>query len=183
MTDNLLTEEIPDKFKTPEGALQTDALLRSYKELEKKLSSGPQAPKSPEDYCINCEHGLFESDPEINTHLHAKGFTQEQAQTVYDLAAQRMVPMVRAINADAQAEREVEKLIAHFGGADQWREISRQLLAFGQRNLPADVLESLSSSYDGVLALYRMMGSAERGGLNAPHPKTRPRSANWICNR
>jgi hypothetical protein len=163
MTDNLLTEEIPDKFKTPEGALQTDALLRSYKELEKKLSSGPQAPKSPEDYCINCEHGLFESDPEINTHLHAKGFTQEQAQTVYDLAAQRMVPMVRAINADAQAEREVEKLIAHFGGADQWREISRQLLAFGQRNLPADVLESLSSSYDGVLALYRMMGSEEPG--------------------
>lgn len=163
MTDNLLTEEIPDKFKNAEGGLHADALLRSYKELEKRLSSTPGAPKSPEEYCINCEHGLFEADADINKRLHEKGFTQEQAQALYDLAAERMVPMVRSLNADIQAEREVEKLIEHFGGPDQWREVSRQLLAYGQKNLPGDVLDSLSSSYDGVLALYRMMQTDEPG--------------------
>lgn len=163
MTDNLLTEDIPEKFKNAEGGLQADALLRSYKELERRLSSVPGAPKSPEDYCINCDHGLFEADADINRRLHEKGFTQEQAQALYDLAAERMVPMVRSVTADIQAEREVEKLIEHFGGPDQWREVSRQLLAYGQKNLPGDVLESLSSSYDGVRALYRMMQTEEPG--------------------
>jgi hypothetical protein len=162
MSENLLTEEIPDKFKNPDnGELKIDALLRSYKELEKKLSSRPSAPSSPEEYCIQCDHGLFEADQDINKKLFEKGFTQDQAQMLYDLAAERMVPMLREISADLQADREVEKLIEHFGGPDQWREMSRQLLAFGQKNLPGDVLETLSSSYDGVLALHRMMKTEE----------------------
>ena len=81
--------------------------------------------------------------------------------TVHDLAAEKMVPMVKQIAQDFSADHEVEKLINHFGGADQWKEVSRQLLAFGQRNLPSDVLENLSSSYEGVLALYKMMQSEE----------------------
>jgi sulfur transfer protein SufE len=55
--------------------------------------------------------------------------------------------MIVAMAGDFQADREVEKLINHFGGADQWREVSRQLLAYGQKNLPGDVLNNLSSSY------------------------------------
>jgi hypothetical protein len=67
MTENLLTNEIPEKFKDPEtGGLKADALLRSYKELEKKLSQGGGAPKSPDEYCIDCSHGMFEPDPEVN---------------------------------------------------------------------------------------------------------------------
>lgn len=163
MSDNLLTEDIPEKFRNAEGGLQADALLQSYKELEKKLGASPSAPKSPDEYCINCDHGLFEPDAGINQRLHEKGFTQDQAQALYDLAAERLVPMMREMMADVQAEREVEKLVEHFGGPDQWREVSRQLLAFGQKSLPTDVLESLSSSYDGVLALYRMMQSDEPG--------------------
>lgn len=135
--------------------------MRSYKELERKLSSAPSLPGTPEEYEIRCDHGLFEPDIEINKKLFDKGFTQDQAQILYDLAAERMVPMIREISSDLQADREVERLIEHFGGPDQWREISRQLLAFGQKNLPADVLETLSSSYDGVLALHRMMKTEE----------------------
>lgn len=166
---NLLVEDIdpaivPEKFKNPEtGALRLEALVNSYAELEKKMSSGPAAPKSAEEYCIDCQHGLFEPDAEINQRLHAKGMSQEQAQEVYNLAAEKMVPMVKQIAGDFQADREVEKLVNHFGGPDQWKEVSRQLLAFGQRNLPADVLENLSSSYEGVLALHRMMKSDEPG--------------------
>ncbi len=164
MTENLLTNEIPEKFKDAEtGGLKTDALLQSYRELEKRLSQSPSAPKTPEEYCIDCSHGLFESDAEVNKRLHAKGFTDDQAQEVYNLAAEKMLPMIMQITADFQADREVEKLVNHFGGPDKWKEVSRQLLAFGKKNLAPDVLESLSASHEGVLALHRMMQSDEPG--------------------
>ncbi len=35
------------------------------------------------------------------------------------------------------------------------------MLSFGQKNLPGDVLDNLSSSYEGVLALHRMMKAGE----------------------
>ncbi len=164
MTENLLTNDIPDKFKDPEtGGLKADVLLRSYKELEKKLSQSPSAPKSPEEYCIDCSHGLFEPDPDVNARMHAKGFTHEQAQEAYNLAAEKMMPMVADIFAELQADREVERLVTHFGGVEKWKEVSRQLLAFGRQNVKPDVLANLSSSYEGVLALYRMMKSDEPG--------------------
>lgn len=165
MTDNLLDNEIPEKFKDPQsGELRLGALMQSYKELEKKLSQPkPGAPASPEEYCIECGHGMFGPDSEANRVMHEKGFTQEQAQTAYDLAASRMMPMIAQVAGEFRADREVEKLVEHFGGPDKWREISRQLLAFGQKNLPADVLDNLASSYEGVLALYRMMKSQEPG--------------------
>ncbi len=162
MTDNLLTEDIPEKFKDPQtGALRTDALMQSYRELEKKMSAVPSAPKSADDYCINCEHGMFEPDAEVNARLHAMGLTQEQAQEVYNLAAEKLMPVIAGMSAEFQADREVEKLMGHFGGAENWKEVSRQLLAFGQRNLPPDVLKNLSGSYEGVLALHKMMLSEE----------------------
>ena len=164
MTTDLLTTEIPDKFKDPEtGDLRADAFLQSYKELEKRMSQTPSAPKSPDDYCIECSHGLFTPDPQVNAKLHGLGMTQDQVQGVYDMAAQHLVPMVQGLGAQYNADREVEKLVNHFGGPDAWKEISRQLLAFGQRNLPADVLENLASSYEGVLALQRMMKTEEPG--------------------
>ncbi|MGH1375596.1 MAG: capsid assembly protein [Alphaproteobacteria bacterium] len=160
--ENLLETEIPEKFKHPEtGELQLASLLQSYKELERKQSAQPNTPQSPHDYCIECSHGMFEPDEDVNTRLHEHGFSQEQAQAAYDLAADKMVPMVREIAADYQAEREIEKLIEHFGGAQKWREVSRQLLSFGRNNMPEDVLDNLASSYEGVMALHRMMQVGE----------------------
>ena len=127
------------------------------------LSSRPSVPKAPQEYAIKYDHGMFEPDEEINGRLHARGMTQEQAQEVYDLAAEKMVPMMKELAHDMRADREVEKLLNHFGGPEKWKEVSRQLLRFGQRNLPADVLDNLSSSYEGVLALHRMMKSDEPG--------------------
>lgn len=160
--ENLLNADIPEKFKDPQtGAVRVEALAQSYRELEKRLSSVPSAPKTPDEYCISCDHGLFEPDIELNKRLHMKGFTQEQAQEVYNLAAEKLMPMMLEIAADMQADREVEKLITHFGGVENWKEVSRQLLAFGQKNMPADVLDNLAGSYEGVLALYAMMQGKE----------------------
>lgn len=160
--ENLLNADIPEKFKDTEtGAVKMDDFVRSYKALEQKMSTQPHAPKSHDEYCIECKHGMLSSDEQVNKRLHEKGFTQDQAQEVYDLAEEKMMPLIQEIAADMIADREVEKLINHFGGAEQWKEVSRQLLAFGQKNLPANVLDNMASSYEGVIALHRMMKGDE----------------------
>ena len=169
--DNLLNETppkqdaVPDKFLDAKtGAVRTDALLKSYLELEKKLAQAPASslPKSPQDYsAVTISHEMFTHDDEINKRLFEKGFTVEQAQFLYDLAAEYMVPLVLDIAAEFEAERQLEKLVHAFGGAERWAEISRQLLAYGRKNLPPEVLGGLSGSFEGVMALYKMMQSSK----------------------
>lgn len=169
---------VPDKFwDNDNNILRTDALVNSYTALEKKLSSTLPAPdtddnkrkvlkalgmpETPADYCVDCSHGLFGEDSEVNERLHAKGLNQEQVQEVYDLAAEKIVPMIAELAADFQADREVEKLINHFGGVEQWKTVSKQIYNFAKSNVTPDVLDALSGSFEGVIALHRMMKSKE----------------------
>ncbi len=178
---NLKPDFIPEKFwdeKTK--TIRVEALAQSYIELEKKLSNTPKQlmppetdedkinllkmlgrPESADEYDVDVSHGLFEKDSELNKHLHDLGFTQEQVQAVYDAAADKLVPLILEMSAEFQADREVERLIQEFGGVEKWQEVSRQLLAFGQKNLPEDVLESLANSHEGVMTLFRMMKGSE----------------------
>ncbi|MGE4313032.1 MAG: hypothetical protein AB7E85_02010 [Pseudobdellovibrionaceae bacterium] len=170
----LRPEGLPDKFwDEGKGEVRLSALIKSYTELEKKLSSGGfdaesdegkaqlfsllGRPETADAYEVDCSHGLFGPDPELNKQLHEKGFTSAQVQAVYDAAAEKLVPLIADMAGEFQADREIERLVEKFGGADKWQEVSRQLLTYGQANLPQDVLEGLSCSYEGVMALYRMM--------------------------
>ena len=187
---------IPEKFRDPEtGEVKVDALLKSYMALEKKMSCmmpRPEndedkiavfkmlgMPETPDEYEVDTSHGLFEADGEINARLYEKGFTLEQVQAVYDLAADKFVPMILELAQEFQADREVERLVAAFGGEEKWQQVSKQLLSYGKKNLPPEVLGSLAGSFEGVMALYRMMkgedgamdlssfkGSAEKGAGN-----------------
>lgn len=169
---------VPDKFWDGEsGKIRVEALLGSYLELEKKLSGMMPAPETADDrlrilralgvpetpdaYQIDVSHGLFAVDPDLNGRLHERGFTPEQVQMVYDLAVEKMVPMVLELADEFKAEREIDRLVAAFGGPEAWAEISRQLLSYGQKNMPPEVLSNLASSFEGVMALYRLMKGNE----------------------
>ncbi|MFM2045659.1 MAG: hypothetical protein RLY86_4235, partial [Pseudomonadota bacterium] len=189
--DTASPTHIPEKFwDAAAGTLRADALLKSYLELEKRLSAVPVpatpadpadranllkalgVPDGPDGYCIACDHGLFAPDPDLNARLHAAGFTPEQAQLLYDLAAERMLPLIQDMAGDLTAERELERLVSHFGGPEAWRETSRQILAWAERNLPKDAVEAMAATADGVLALHRMMAGAEPAALKSGGPAT-----------
>jgi hypothetical protein len=174
-------EHVPEKFwDSAAGTLRADALLKSYTELERKLGrmvplpagEADEAvterllqalgrPASPDGYQIQAPHALVEPDPDLNSRLHAGGFTQKQAQLVYDLAAEHLVPIVQDAVQELEAARQVERLQQHFGGAETWPTIAQQLSTWGRANLEPQVYEALSTSYDGILALHQLMRTAE----------------------
>lgn len=169
---------LPNKFwDDGKQQVRTDALVASYLALEKKLSQMLPLPETDEDrrrlykaigvpdtadgYQVSVPNDLFDVDPELNTRLHAKGFTPEQVQEVYNLAAEKMVPLILDMAAEFQAEREIERLVHEFGGADRWKDVSRQLLAYGRKHLRPTVLDGMACSFEGVMALYKMMQADE----------------------
>ncbi|MFA7277267.1 MAG: hypothetical protein WC043_10760 [Pseudobdellovibrionaceae bacterium] len=199
MTDNLLSATtgdndvttmppIPEKFIDKDtGALRTEALLSSYLALEKHLGRMVPLPENdddkarfykilgrpdtPDQYDITLASDVIELDPALNERLHRNGFTNAQVQEIYDLAAEKLVPLLLEMAAEYQSEREIERLEAHFGGADAWREMARQLKDFGQKTLPQAAYEGLACSYDGVLALHRMM-RANTSSVTGPRDVT-----------
>ncbi len=176
-------EDVPEKFwDDAASAIRVDALLKSYRELEKRLSQRamPLAPDAPEEeriryrraigvpdgpdgYEIEAKHELCCPDDQVNRRLHEAGFTSAQAQLVYDLAAERLLPLIAEAAGQFEAERQVEKLREHFGGEERFRRIAGQITAWGRTNLPAPVLEALSTTAEGVIALHRMMEGNEPG--------------------
>jgi hypothetical protein len=173
--------DVPEKFwDEATGQVRVDALLKSYRELERRLSQrlsppGPDAPEeerirfrralgipdTPDGYEITPKHELCCADPEINRRLHDAGFTQAQAQLVYDLAAERLLPLIAEAASQFEAERQLEKLREYFGGEERFRRIAHQITAWARANLPAPVMEALSTTAEGVIAMYRMMEGKE----------------------
>lgn len=169
--------DLPPGIVNPEtGAVDVAALTAAFHALSQRVASmmprpSPDldpddqhlvrqalgVPDRSEDYAIACPHGLFEADPDVNAQLHKIGLSQAQAQAVYDLAADRMIPLIEERLAEIEAEQAIDRLIEAFGGPDRWREVSRQLSAFARRTLPPSAVSSLTSSYDGVMALHKMM--------------------------
>jgi hypothetical protein len=155
---------LPEKFwDAASGETRVEALARSYAELEKKLGAGAGVPGDPSDYRIESRDEVIVADPEVNALLHKAGFTQAQAQLVYDLAAERLLPMIGEIAARFEADSQTERLARHYGGDEKWREVSRQIAAWGRSNFPPSAFGALASTYEGVVAMHRMMISGEPG--------------------
>ncbi len=204
MSESLLTNvdavpsrpaDVPEKFwDAGAGTLRTEALLKSYGELERRLAqkmAPPPAdapaedvarfrdamgiPPTPEDYCIEPPCEQCSADPEVNAQLHAANFSQPQAQMVYDLAAQKLLPLIAETAAQYEADRQREKLAQHYGSPERFAQAATQLSAWGRVNLPPPVYQALSSTAEGVLAMEQMMQRPEPTlgrDVTAPTPTT-----------
>lgn len=143
------TEPIPDPTVEPPAELPAPA---------------PEPTEAPL-YELRVAEALGAPDPEIDRRLHDAGFSAEQAQLVYDLAAEYLLPLVEATAGDLEAERDTERLVRHFGGRSGWETVSRQLRDWSRANLPPAAAEALAQTYEGCLAMHRMMTSPEPGLL------------------
>jgi len=159
---------LPEKFWDEERSdVRTEALVKSYLTLEKRLGGqgGNGMPESVDDYSITTSSELVKPDPELNTQLFDAGFTQDQAQLVYDLAGQHLYPLVTQMSAELEAQHQVSRLTEEFGGEDNWRDLSAQISSWGKANYPADVYQALASSVEGVKSMHQMMNKGEPGLL------------------
>ncbi len=164
-------EGVPEKFWDAEqGEVRTEAMIKSYGSLERKLggladAAESVAPDSPDDYQIETADPMIASDPEVNARLHEAGFSQSQAQLVYELAGERVAPLVTEMAAEFAMQRQVDQLTTHFGGKDAWRETASQIASWGEANLPDETFTALASTPEGVIALHGMMAKGEPGIL------------------
>jgi hypothetical protein len=193
-------EGVPEKFWDPEaGQLRTEALLKSYLELERRLGAEPAAaaeagtaeeeasppaegdddaeapplpdiPADPDGYEITTESELVAPDPEVNRRLHEAGFTQDQAQLVYKLAEDYLLPAMSEAYGEVFVQQELGKLEQAFGGSENWQATAEQLRNWGKANLEPDVYDTLASSSDGVMAMHQMMQAREPRVVHADAP-------------
>jgi hypothetical protein len=180
-------EFVPEKFwDAARGEVRIEALARSYRELESKLGRMVALPKDPgdtaaiarlrralgwperpEDYDIRPSDPMIGRDPELERRLHEAGFTREQAQLVYDLAAERILPAVAEAVGELEAARARAELEAHFGGREAFGRVARQIRAWAERHLDPEEYAALAATARGVLAMHAMMRSDEPEMLDA----------------
>jgi hypothetical protein len=98
------------------------------------------------------------------------GFTNAQAQAVYDLAAEKVLPVIEELAQDYEASRQRGLLENHFGGKERFEEVARQITQWAKQNVLQEVFDALSTTYEGVLTLYKMMENGEPAILSKGTP-------------
>lgn len=118
-------------------------------------------PASYDKYQINIPNDLLDHDEDLFKKFYEKGFTNDQAQFVYDLANERIIPVLDQLTVSFEAQKQLDKLSSYFGGQERFDEASRQISAWAKQNLRPEVYDALASTAEGVIALYKMMSSNE----------------------
>ena len=65
------------------------------------------------------------------------------------------------------ADKELQELEKEFGGTERFNEIARQLSAWGEKNLDTNTFNTLATSKDGIMTLYRMMQEKQEAPVMA----------------
>lgn len=168
-TPSLLPEIPGDPAEQTDGAPSPPAIPgpQASEEERNAFYAALGVPQTAEDYDLNVDDALGGADAAINQRLHDAHFTADQAQLVYDLAAEILAPRVRDVEtraADQAFDIARQNLAASFGGAENWHRLAPKIAKWGRENLPEAAYAAMAQSVDGVRALHRLM----EGGREAP---------------
>lgn len=174
-------EKIPEKFKNQDGTLNTDALIKSYAALEKKIGtmiSVPSddadddtrnrfrraigVPEAPDNYPKN---DLFD-DENLRAKFFEIGLTSSQVSQIYNIAQEFLSPVISDLFATQSQAAAISELKNFFGGDEKMNDAIKQINAFGEQFLPRDAFDALCTTPQGIQGIYRMMQSME------PHVQT-----------
>lgn len=169
-------DNIPEKFLNKDGTINTDALIKSYAELEKKIGSMVSIPASDADeeartkfnHAIGVPDSASEypscpmfDDENVREQFHEIGLTSTQVEKIYQMAQEFLSPVISdlfCMQNDAQAHEELKNF---FGGEEKMIDALRAINDFGTRFLPADAFDTLCATPQGIQGLYKMMQSME----------------------
>lgn len=169
-------DNIPEKFLNEDGTLNSDALIKSYSELEKKMGSmvsipGDDAddqtrekfkraigvPENIDEYPVN---ELFE-DESVRAKFHEMGLTKKQVEQIYNIAEEYLSPMLSEIFQTSHEANAIAELKKFFGSDEKMNEALREINSFGEKYLPTEAFESLCATPQGIQSIYKMMQSME----------------------
>lgn len=171
-------EKIPEKFLNEDGTLNADALMKSYRELEKKMGgmiSVPAAdaddatrarfnhaigvPDNADDYPRN---DIFDDDA-VRKKFHDIGLTSTQVEKIYSIAEEFLSPVLSELFQMQNETNAISELRNFFGGTEKMNDALRAINAFGEKFLPADAFDALCATPQGIQGVYKMMQSMEPG--------------------
>lgn len=164
---NVCPKNLPSRFWDEQNqCIKIDELLEDYNSLvardENLVESNNRImPASYNDYEVEIKSPLLDRDDEVFKRMYDCGFTNKQAQLVYDLANERVLPLLDELTISFEAQKQLEKLYRQFGGEENFGEVSRQISTWAKANLKPEVYDALASTAEGVMALYTMMSSDE----------------------
>lgn len=169
-------ENVPEKFLNKDGTLNSDALIKSYTELEKKIGTMVSVPgekddsvaqqkffraigvpENPEDY----PHSELFDDANVRQEFHKIGLTNKQVEKIYDIAQNFLSPVISEIYSLREEENAMSELKKIFGSDEKMHQAFVAIKSFGERFLPADAFETLCTTPQGIQGVYKMMQSME----------------------
>ncbi len=169
-------DKIPEKFLSTDGTLNTDALMKSYSALEKKIGTMISIPNENSDddarRKFNRAIGVPENASEYPTNdlyddenLRQKfleiGLTTTQVEKIYDIANEFLSPLISDLFIVHDETTAINELKSFFGGTEKMNDALHAINAFGTRYLPHGAFDELCSTPQGIQSVYKMMQSME----------------------
>ena len=169
-------ENIPQKFMNKDGTLNSDALIKSYTELEKKIGTMVSVPNEQDDDVVKQKffraigvpekpdeypHSDLFDDENVKEEFHKIGLTNKQVEKIYDIAQNFLSPVISEIHSMQKEENALTELKKFFGSDEKMRDAFVAIKSFGERFLPADAFETLCATPQGIQGVYKMMQSME----------------------
>ena len=174
-------DKVPEKFLNEDGTLNTDSLLKSYNELEKKIGTMVSIPNSesddatrerfnraigvPDDASQYPTNDMFD-DESVRQKFREIGLTCSQVEQIYKIANEYLSPVLSELFSMQNETNAIAELKNFFGGTEKMNDALHAIDAFGNKFLPHDAFDALCSTPQGIQGIYKMMQSME------PHVET-----------
>lgn len=170
-------EQIPEKFMNQDGTLNSDALIKSYRELERKIGTMISVPGADADDAVRTKFNraigvpekaseyptcdLFDDDDALREKFLEIGLTSMQVSKIYDIATEYLSPVITDLFDMQNESSAINELKNFFGGTDKMNDALNAINTFGEKFLPRDAFDALCASPQGIQSIYRMMQSME----------------------
>ena len=169
-------DKIPEKFLNQDGTLNSESLIKSYTELEKKIGTMISVPNENSDEDakrkFNRAIGVPENASEYpkndlydNENLREQflqiGLTKTQVEKIYNIADEYLSPIISELFSVQDESVAINELKNFFGGTEKMNDALRAINTFGERFLPRDAFDALCATPHGIQSVYKMMQSME----------------------